>query len=172
MWNIVQDPIETQIQTRLVDRLDRFGFDGIAAERTVIYFHYFPRAVKRAPWIIFIGCGFQNIRHYMPATGGHNNYLHVFLELGIIGLIVYLKFLFGILQTLKRTADRTSNAFEKLIAQDVWVAFVAVMVTMLVGESLWAQYSMFTLTGQIMALVAVATCPLNWADGNGKDEKL
>jgi hypothetical protein len=33
---------------------------------------------------------------------------------------------------------------------------------MIFGETLWAQYSMFTLTGQIMTLVALAASPLYW----------
>lgn len=159
----VQKPLEDIANERIVSRMEKMGYEGLYEERTSIYFTTLPHGLQRYPWLPLTGTGFQNMRSYFAATGAHNNYLHVWIELGIIGFLVYLMFLWKILKTLRETARRAVAPFEKCVAKDVWAVFIAVLATMLVGETLWAQYNMFTLTGQIMTLVALAVCPLNWA---------
>jgi hypothetical protein len=158
----IRQSLVTDINSVLIDRLDRYGFAGIAGDRLPIYFSEYPEAIYRAPWILVIGTGFQNISVFMGPTGAHNNYFQAFFELGIIGFIVFVLLLFRILKSLTATSEQTAGAFYRLLAQDIWVAFIAIMLTMFVGETLWAQYSMFTLTGQIMTVVALAISPSNW----------
>jgi O-antigen ligase len=160
--DIIRDPVIHKINTRLIERVERFGFSGISEGRTNIYLEEIPATIKSSPWLLLTGTGFQNIAIYLGATGAHNNYLQVWLELGFLGFIIYMRFLLAILKKLKATAAEAHSFFERLLAQDVWVIFMAVLATMFVGETLWAQYSMFTLTGQIMVLVGLATCPLYW----------
>jgi O-antigen ligase len=155
-------PIETQLEERLFAPLEDEGIDGIASERTVIYFEYIPDAIERNPWVLLTGTGFQNISDIMAATGAHNNYLQAILELGLFGFLAYMLLLYKISSNLWQGAKSLPPSFEKYVAGAGFVAFMSVLVTMLVGESFWAQYSMFTLTGQIITLVALAVSPLLW----------
>jgi O-antigen ligase len=155
-------PLETQLQERLFAPLEDEGIDGIASERTVIYFQLIPDAIERNPWVLLTGTGFQNISDIMAATGAHNNYLQAILELGIFGFLAYMLLIYKICTNLWQGARNLPPSFEKYVAGGGFVAFIAVLATMLVGESFWAQYSMFTLTGQIMTLVALAVSPLLW----------
>jgi O-antigen ligase len=154
--------LEESFDERVTARLEAKGYEGLYGERTVIYREWTPQAIARAPWILLVGTGFQNIRHYLGATGAHNNYLHVLLELGVLGFVVYLAFLRNVLKSLRRAGSSGASAFEKTAALDAWAAFVAVLVTMFFGETLWAQYSTFTLSGQIMALVGICVAALRW----------
>jgi O-antigen ligase len=163
----VADPIQQQIETRLMFEIEYGGISAPLDDRLTIY-EDFDTRLRRRPWVLLTGSGFQNISYFLPNPGAHNNYLQAWLELGLLGFIVYLGFLTTILRTLRATAINTHSAFEKVLASDVWVAFVGVMVTMLAAETLWAQYSSFTLSGQILALVGLATCPLYWAKNETK----
>jgi O-antigen ligase len=156
--DLIRKPLEDQVRARLIDRIDRFGIDGVARDRTRIY-EDFPTAVAENPHIVFIGAGFQNISSVMHATGAHNNYAQVWFELGIVGMVVYLRLLSCVLKNLRATGRRAPLALQRIVARDVWAVFWGILATMLVGETLWAQYSMFTLTGQIMALVGLAVAP-------------
>lgn len=162
--DLVGDPLQEQIQARLIADIESGGVVELGTGRDDIYLKKIPAGIARYPWVLLVGAGFQNAATVIPgASAAHNNYLQALLELGFFGLFIYLRFLVTVLRNLRETAATTSSPQEKIVAQDAWAFFVAVMVTMLVGESLWAQYSMFTLTGQIMAFVALAMAPLNWA---------
>jgi O-antigen ligase len=158
--DLIRDPVSEIVETRITGRVERFGYEGLYGERTKIYFDNFPKAVERAPWVLLTGSGFQNISVYMGGvTGGHNNYLHVLMELGIVGLVIYLVFLTKVLKVLRRAMMTGRSRFEHFLAADAWVCFVGILATMLVGETLWAQYSTFTLSGQIMVYVGLAAAP-------------
>lgn len=162
--DVLRDPLEEQVQARLITEIEGGNISDLGAGRNEIYLEKIPAGIMRYPWVLLVGSGFQNADKVIPgATAAHNNYLQALIELGFVGLLIYIRFLASVLKELRATVDHANNEQEKVVAKDAWVFFVAVMVTMLVGETLWAQYSMFTLTGQIMAFVALATCPLNWA---------
>ncbi|MFC1878374.1 O-antigen ligase family protein [Chloroflexota bacterium] len=162
LWGIIQDPIEAQIQTRLLDGIASGGLSEPLSDRLAIYDQDIINRLLKRPWVLVIGAGFQNVLYAIGAAGAHNNYLQAWFELGIVGLVVYLGMLKTILGSLRATAASTANRFAQVLSKDVWAAFIGVMVSMLAGETLWAQYSMFTLSGQILALVGLAACPLFW----------
>jgi O-antigen ligase len=159
--DFVQTPLEETFRFVFIDRIERQGIEGILGDRIEVYDNY-PDAIYQAPWILIIGTGFQNISVYLRATGAHNKFVQAWFELGIIGFIIYIAFLISTLRSLYRSGQQASDTLQRTVAQDMWAVFVAILATMLVGETLWAQYSMFTLTGQIMTLMALAISPLIW----------
>lgn len=152
-----------QLNTRLIARADRLGLESIYGERTEIYFELMPEAIANHPWVLLIGSGFQNISAVMRATGAHNNYLQALFELGMAGFLVYLLFLRTIWLTLRRVARLAQDRFQRALANQGLITFGGLLVTMMVGETMWAQYNQFTLTGQIMAFLGLATVPLLWS---------
>jgi len=154
--------LEEDVNLVLIDRVERLGVEGLTSDRQIIY-ETVPNRIARNPWIIFVGTGFQNQSSFFYGSGAHNNYLHVWMELGIIGFIVYMGMLRQILFDLWSGAKRLSSKFEKTLAMDTFAVFIGILFTMLVGETLWAQPSMRTMTAQIMILVGLAVAPLhNW----------
>jgi O-antigen ligase len=166
--DLVQNPLTDSVNTVFIDRYERFGYMGIIGERMNVYDN-FPQAIQRSPWILIIGTGFENVITFIRATGAHNNYAQAWFELGILGFIVYMALLFAVLKNLRQAANKAISPLEITFAQDAWAAFFAVLATMLVGETLWAQYSMYSLTGQIMTYMALAVSPLYWATQQGKE---
>lgn len=69
----------------------------------------FIEVIKSDPVIIFLGVGFMNWRYTLvqstEITWAHNNYLSVFGELGIAGLIVFLWFWFSTLSVSKKISN-------------------------------------------------------------------
>lgn len=157
----VQSAVQSTFDRVVADRYNQLGLEGIMLDRVKVYSN-FPDAIRAYPWILLIGTGFQNSTAYIGAAGAHNNYLHVLFELGLVGLAIYMRFLFRVLSNLRSVAHKMEKTFEGAMALGMWGAFIAIMITMLMGETLWAQYSQFTLTGQIMALMALAISPLHW----------
>jgi O-antigen ligase len=159
--NAIQESLTESVDRVFFDRLERFGFEGIAGQRMQVYDNY-PDAIVEHPWILVIGTGFQNISTMVGVGGAHNNYFQALFELGFLGFVVYMMMLVTVLRNLKAVVDHPPGPLEEIVARDAWAAFAGVLVTMLVGESLWGQGSMFTLTGQIMAYMALAIAPLYW----------
>jgi O-antigen ligase len=151
--------LQDNINDVFIDRYMRFGIEGIAGDRLRVYDNY-PDAIAKSPWILVIGTGFQNVVVFIRSAGAHNNYFQAWFELGIFGFIFYMRMLFSLLSSLRRTAEVAKDSFEHAVALDAWAVFIGVMATMLVGETLWAQGSMFSLTGQIMTYMALAVTPL------------
>ena len=158
----VDDPMQDKLNTRLVDRYQRFGIQGITRDRAAIWAGDLPSAIAEQPYVLIIGSGFQGFTAVVASKGAHNNYLQAWIELGILGLLIYLRFLSRVLRTLKEVAKKSTDRFQRAFAQDMWALFIGIMATMMFGETLWAQYSVFTLSGQIMAAMAIAACPVTW----------
>jgi O-antigen ligase len=160
--NLVLDSLKMELNDKISMELARKNVLDMGNGRFAIYAESIPKLIQKKPWVLLIGSGFQNLT--MPgATAAHNNYIEVWLELGIFGFLVYMTFLKSILSSLSKTASQAKRHFERMVARDILAVFIAVLFTMMVGETLWAQNAMFTLTGQIMTLMALATCPLNWS---------
>ncbi len=159
-WEHIGEPVEVQLDERLANPLASRGLEGIAEDRLAIYLDEVPRALGDHPWLLLTGTGFQNISTFVGATGAHNNYLHVLLELGILGFYFFVQFLSRLMRTLRTAARANIATHERIFAADAFSAMLAILATMLVGESLWEQYSMFTLTGQILVVMGLAVAPL------------
>ncbi|MBN2117177.1 MAG: O-antigen ligase family protein [Anaerolineales bacterium] len=168
--NSLVSVLQDNVNEVFIDRYERLGFEGIAGDRLLVYDNY-PDAIAKSPWVLLTGVGFQNVLKFISAAGAHNNYAQAWFELGIFGFVFYMRMLFSVLKSLRSTADVTESCFERAAAQDAWAAFIAVMATMLVGETLWAQSSMYTLTGQIMTYMALAAAPLHYPSFAKKEQK-
>lgn len=158
---VVQSTLQGTFDFVVADRYNQLGLEGITRDRVSVYSN-FPDAVRAYPWMLLVGTGFQNSTAYIGSAGAHNNYLHVLFELGLVGFVVYLRLLFRVLSNLRSVAQKTGTTLERGMALGMWAAFIAIMITMFMGETLWAQYSQFTLTGQIMTLMALAISPRYW----------
>jgi len=162
--------IEQDVNMVVIDRFERFGIEGITGDRLKVYDNY-PDAIVKAPWILLVGTGFQNIITFIRAAGAHNNYVQVLFELGIFGFIVYSRMLYQILRELHQAGRILSGVLESAFAKSAFSVFVGILFTMLVGESFWAQSSMRTLTAQIMIMVGLAVAPLyNWQKVEVKED--
>ncbi len=158
----ITEPIVNKYQERVTGRIEKFeGYEGLYIDRAKIYLSIL-NTFKNKPYILLTGTGFQNSRFFIRGTGAHNNYLHVLLELGIAGFIVFMLFLYYVHKNLLTVARFAPLAFERITAAHIWISFVAVLLTMLVGETFWAQAAMFTLAGQLMALWALGVTPVFW----------
>jgi hypothetical protein len=155
--------LQEVLNRRLIDPVEYSGLYGILGDRESIYAGNPFNLLLARPWIILVGTGFQNVSYVLGgATGAHNNYLQSFFELGIFGFIFYISFLWSIIKMLLKTIQLSKNRLEKYLSKDTLALFIAILITMFAGETMWAQYSQFTLTGQIMIVVALAVSPLNW----------
>lgn len=152
--------VEDKFEERVTDRVDKLGYEGLYRERTVIYWDIL-RTLGEHPYLLITGTGFQNIFEFIGANGAHNNYLQALMELGLLGLIVFLSFLRLLWRNLLATA-RIRDRDISPIAQYTWVALCGIIMTMFVGETFWGQAAMFTLAGQLSFLFALAVSPLYW----------
>jgi O-antigen ligase len=159
----VNNLFRNELDERLFQSLERRGVEGLYRDRALVY-ENFPTLISDRPWVLLVGGGFQNISAVIGGpTGAHNNYIQAWVELGIVGFIVYMRFLYKAGQNLRQTAKTVTDPFERALAQNTWIAFLGILVTMLGNETLWGQYSMFTLTAQILTMVALGICPAQWA---------
>lgn len=152
--------VERKFDQRVTSRVEKLGYEGLYRERTVIYWDIL-RALQENPQLLITGTGFQNIFRFIGANGAHNNYLQALMELGVIGLFVFVSFLAALWRDLKLAA-RLRDRDISTIAQYTWVALCGILMTMLVGETFWGQAAMFTLAGQLSFLFGLAVSPLYW----------
>jgi O-antigen ligase len=152
--------VEQKFEQRVTSRIEKLGYEGLYRERTVIYGDIL-RALQENPQLLLTGTGFQNIFWFISANGAHNNYLQALMELGVLGLYVFLSFLALLWKNLRDTA-RSADRDISVIAQFTWVALCGLLMTMLVGETFWGQAAMFTLAGQLSFLFGLAVSPLFW----------
>ena len=160
--------LEDDFNRVFTDRIQRAGFEGVAGPRLQIY-ETVPNRIRRNPWILIIGTGFQNQSSFFFGSGAHNNFMHVWMELGVIGFFVYLGLLFQILRDLRAASKKLNDPLEQTLAQDTFAVFIGIILTMIVGETFWAQPAMQTMSAQIMILVGLAVAPFYCTQDNEKD---
>ncbi len=156
----ITERVEQKFEKRVASRVERFGYEGLYRERTVIYEDIL-RAIIQHPYLLLTGTGYQNIFSFIGANGAHNNYLQAMMELGLLGFFVFISFLVLLWRNLKwsmKIKDRQIS----ILSQYTWVAFAGILMTMFVGETIWGQAAMFTLAGQLSFLFALAISPLYW----------
>ena len=162
MPDVAVEKMKNAVEHRLIDVLENRGVEGLGNGRLDIYLEQIPSALARQPWILLTGTGFANGTSIM-GMNAHNNYAQALVELGIAGLVIFLIMLHRVWRTLHAAAVLGRCKFDSLLAKDLMAVFFSVLTTMLVGETLWSSYSMFTLTGQVMGLMALGSASLNWA---------
>ena len=156
----VTSRVEEKFEERVTARVDKLGYEGLYRERTVIYWDILNALIEH-PYLLVTGTGFQNIFAFVGANGAHNNYMQALMELGLLGLIVFLSFLALLWRNLLDTARIRDREISSM-AQYTWVALCGIIMTMFVGETFWGQAAMFTLAGQLSFMFALAVSPLYW----------
>lgn len=153
--------INEKYEDRIVREYKRGGLAELASERTVIYESIFS-ALSRYPYLVVTGTGFQAGTVFVFGNGAHNNFLQYLLETGIVGLFFFLAFLYRASHNLRRAYEVDRHPLERTMAGFVWIGLVGLVFTMFVGETLYAQPSMFTLSGQIMVFLGLGLAPYFW----------
>lgn len=157
----ISSRVENKFNERVTNRIEKLGYEGLYRERTIIYVDIL-WTIADKPYLLITGTGFQNIQKFIGANGAHNNYLQALMELGVLGLFVFISFLMLLWKNLKQVANTVKDKDIVTIAQYTWVALCGIMLTMFVGETFWGQAAMFTLAGQLSFLFGLAVSPLYW----------
>jgi O-antigen ligase len=153
---LLEEQVRDAFDERMVEVYERGGIEELSSYRLNIW-RMFPETIKRHSWVLITGSGFQNADPVIHgAVAMHNNYLHVIVELGMIGFLIYANWLLKIYRSLRHAESQTVDTRGMVLAEEMKLAFMAILVTMLVSETLYAQAAMATLTGQIVFLVYLA----------------
>jgi O-antigen ligase len=163
--NIALEKINQKYEERIVREYEAGGIAELASERTIIYESIF-RALGQYPFLIFTGTGFQAGTVFVFGNGAHNNFLQYLLETGIVGLYFFVAFLFVTGRNLNAARLKNPYLLERTVAQFCWIGLIGLIFTMFVGETLYAQASMFTLSGQIMIFLGLGIAPYFWQSIN------
>ncbi|UYN85594.1 MAG: O-antigen ligase family protein [Cyclobacteriaceae bacterium] len=158
---VTLERINEKYEERVLRGYERGGVERLAVERTVIYESVF-RAIGNYPYLLITGSGFQAASVFIFGNGAHNNFLQFLIETGLIGLSVFLLFLFTMSKNLLAAGRYMRYSFENSIARFVWIGLIGLIFTMFVGETFYAQAAMFTLTGQIMVFLGLGIAPFFW----------
>jgi hypothetical protein len=159
--DVTVERITENYEERVLRDYNRGGVERLAVERTVIYESVF-RALGSYPSLLITGSGFQAASVFIYGNGAHNNFLQFLIETGILGLSVFLLFLYTMSKNLLAASKYMRYSFENSIARFVWIGLIGLIFTMFVGETFYAQAAMFTLTGQIMVFLGLGIAPFFW----------
>lgn len=101
------------------------------------------RWISRNPLIVLTGCGFQNFNYYVKIEEAgtylayaHNNYLHILVEEGILGFIVFIVWMLSIFRWLVSWKRSVSDSKQRTIAGVMVSLMGGLFVTCLTQESL------------------------------------
>lgn len=153
--------INEKYEDRILREYEKGGIAELASERTVIYESIF-RAIETYPFLLLTGTGFQAGTVFVYGNGAHNNFLQYLLETGLVGLYFFVAFLYLISNNLLMASSSNNNRMERTLAGFIWIGLIGLVFTMFVGETLYAQPSMFTLSGQIMIFLGLGIAPYFW----------
>jgi O-antigen ligase len=153
--------VEQKFDDRITARIEKLGYEGLYRERTIIYLDIYETLAKY-PHLLITGTGYQNIHRFIGATGAHNNYLQVLMELGLFGLFVFVSFLVLLWRNLRQVSKQVRDADVVTFSNYTWVALCGILLTMFVGETFWGQAAMFTLAGQLSFLFGLIISPYYW----------
>lgn len=146
---------ERRVATRLPSSGVPHDLAQIDEVRPRIWKRTLRRLIERPDYLL-TGTGFQNFYWLKIGAGaGHNLYLHTLVELGIVGLTVFLRFLWLLYR-------RMAPGPESRDIEHAWVAHLgrsALLVIMILGffnESLYPQRAIMGFMGFGLAYFAVA----------------
>lgn len=115
-------------------------------------------ALEEKPWLIPFGGGFNTFMHNTGAdVSAHDVYLNLIAETGVVGLILYLKWLLGIWRessVLIKTANRR-NSDRVFRPGELRALLVAIAVSLLAGEILSTRRPSFAFMGMFLFLCSV-----------------
>ena len=98
---------------------------------------------------------FRTFSREPEANGAHNNFLHVLVECGIGGLLLFLAFFVRVIRDFSRVR-RTGGVGARLIGAVVIAGTLALLVSGFTQETLYAQTSMGNLFGFYLATLALS----------------
>src|SRR5690606_22961270 len=130
------DRISEQYEDRVLRDYERGGVERLAVERTIIYESVF-RAIGTYPFLLITGSGFQAAAVFIYGNGAHNNFLQFLIETGVIGLSVFLLFLYTMSKNLLVAGKYRPYSLENSIARFVWIGLIGLIFTMFVGETFY-----------------------------------
>jgi O-antigen ligase len=155
------EKINERYEQRIARQYNRGGIVELAADRTVIY-KSIGEAILSHPYLLITGSGFQGAAEFIFGTGAHNNFFQFLVETGVLGLFFFLAFIYTAFTNLNLSRRVGRFRFERVLAEFVLIGLLGLIFTMFVGETLYAQPSMFTLTGQIMIFLGLGIAPFFW----------
>ncbi len=152
--------VDETVQGRVVDKIENpDDLQGITAfndlyvdlgsGRDQLHLRYISYLVER-PYIIPLGIGFNN--RLIIGFSAHNIYLSLINEVGLFGLILYLRWLISYLLIAKRKLPYLQMALNGLV--------LAMMVTLYFGEHLYVYRPLFGLLGLFMMVCVLLLIPL------------
>lgn len=136
------------------------GLMGLSTRRVQLW-QDLPSVLWQHPWVLISGSGIQNsvsVLRYGNAM--HNNYLHVLVETGIWGTVLYVSMLVWFWRRSVEIQKKTDSQFGQNLAVGFRTAFLIILFLNLFNETFYMQYSLFSLTGQIMVFAGLALHPL------------
>jgi O-antigen ligase len=124
-------------------------YDELGAGRMQLHMKYVNYLIKE-PWVIPFGRGFNNRIGVGPSA--HNIYLSLISEVGIVGLVLFIRWLLSFMVIIKRKMPGLQLALNGLI--------IAMMVTLYFGEHLYVYRPLFGILGFFMMICVMLTVPL------------
>jgi len=143
------------------DALSRF--QNIDAGRSGIWIGGAQTLLER-PWLIPFGGGVNNYRQAVANdVSGHNIYLTLIAEVGIIGLFLYLRWVAAVWQTSSSLGATAAKLPEdhtpRFLPTEVRALVIAIMVSLLAGEIVYPYRAAFAFMGSFLQLCALLTSP-------------
>ncbi len=124
-------------------------YDELGAGRSELHVMYVKYLLNK-PLVIPFGRGFNN--RLGIGSSAHNMYLSLINEVGIVGLILFLRWLISFMVIIKQKMPGLQLALNGLI--------IALLVTLYFGEHLYVYRPLFGILGFFMMICVLLTAPL------------
>ena len=131
---------------------------GAGRDRLLVRYLYL---IADEYYVIPFGKGFNN--RSATASSAHNMYLSLIYEVGLVGLILYVRWLVLYLFVRMRPFQNMETALHGLI--------LSMLVTLFFGEHLYVYRALFGLVGLFLFVVTVLTAPLFLVYDNSKENR-
>lgn len=144
----------------IVDEEEKNWIERVDDNRWYIYQRSIENLLAN-PQYLLVGAGFQNASTGIGkvALAAHNAYINVVAEHGLIGLYIYLAFLYYLYQ-LAATAKRKANNKVSYVMATSWIGlFVGVLLANFFGEIIYPGRALFTFLGTFFILAVVFLHP-------------
>ncbi len=131
---------------------------GAGRDRLLVRYLYL---IADEYYVIPFGKGFNN--RVATGSSAHNMYLSLIYEVGLVGLILYVRWLVLYLFVRMRPFQNMETALHGLI--------LSMLVTLFFGEHLYVYRALFGLVGLFLFVVTVLTAPLFLVYDNSKENR-
>jgi len=139
---------------------DRNYLERVDDNRWYIYQNAIKSLMDRPEYWLF-GAGFQNASRAIGgfASAAHNAYINVFAEHGIIGLSIYLAFLFNLIR-LSMLSKRKANSKESFTFSSEFIGLLLGLLTAnFFGEIIYPGRALFTFLGTFFVVCGLFLHP-------------